>query len=287
MSLRYRVKITRGGYIYIVLTVVMAVGGVNTGNNLLYLISSVMLAGMLVSGLSSVVNLAGLKPRVIPPKEVFAGIETPFLVQLERRLPVIPSVLVRVTLEGGSEGGCFVSAKEPAKVRVWLTFEKRGAFHLKQLGLSSGFPFGFFVRTRQIPVDLDVVVFPHPLPASVVGAGQEGRGDLSSLAESGVGDEVFGLREYREGDPPRYLDWKASARRGAPVVKEMASNTGDELLIRVSPGATEEDLGRATYLVIEGLRRGYRVGMDLGDEHFAPGVGDDHKKRILTALALR
>ena len=53
MANRYHARITSSGYVYILITVVISVAAVNTGNNLLYLISSIMLALMFISGLSS------------------------------------------------------------------------------------------------------------------------------------------------------------------------------------------------------------------------------------------
>ncbi len=283
MGLRYRVKITRGGYIYIGLTIVIAVGAVNTGNNLLYLISSLMLSGMLVSGLSSLLNLAGLHPMLVPPKEVFANTKAPFLVELERTMP-LPSVLLRVSLRGEEAKGCFVSQKE--RIRVWLSFESRGEHRISQLELSSGFPFGFFVRTRYVKQDLKVVVFPKPIPVPLEVQGDSGRGEVSAVLKKGDGDEIIGLREYREGDPPKQMDWKATARRGEPMVREMTSTGGNELEVLVQPGAREEDLSRAAYLVVEGLKRGYRVGLRIGEDNLGMGRGEEHKLRLLTALAL-
>jgi len=68
---RYRVKITRWGYIYILITIIISLGAANTSNNLLYLLAAALLAIMLISGLSSMVNITGLKINGLLPKAGF------------------------------------------------------------------------------------------------------------------------------------------------------------------------------------------------------------------------
>ena len=53
---KYYVRITTPGYIYIVITIVLSVGAVNTANNLLHIVASSLLALMLLSGTSSFLN---------------------------------------------------------------------------------------------------------------------------------------------------------------------------------------------------------------------------------------
>ena len=78
MSRRYQVKITASGYIYIVVTILISVAAINTGNNLLYIISSLMLALMAISGIASLFNLFFIEISLRPPEEVFAGIPARF-----------------------------------------------------------------------------------------------------------------------------------------------------------------------------------------------------------------
>jgi len=70
---RFRVKISLPGIVFILLTLILGGAAVNTGNNLLYLITSLMLALMGLSGMVSLVNLLGLSLDISPPQEVYAG----------------------------------------------------------------------------------------------------------------------------------------------------------------------------------------------------------------------
>lgn len=64
---------TKEGVLYVILTVVIGVAALNTGNNLLFLVVAAMLAAILVSGVASAVNLKNVELEVVLPGQVFAG----------------------------------------------------------------------------------------------------------------------------------------------------------------------------------------------------------------------
>jgi uncharacterized protein (DUF58 family) len=66
-------EVTRVGVAYIAVVLVIGVAALNTGNNLLYIIVSAMLAAIVVSGLASALVLRGLELEVRLPGQVFAG----------------------------------------------------------------------------------------------------------------------------------------------------------------------------------------------------------------------
>lgn len=67
---------------------------------------------------------------------------------------------------------------------------------------------------------------------------REGMADSGQLARpvTGAGDEFRSLRDYRPGDPLRAVDWKATARRGRPVVREFEESQQLELMLLVDAG---------------------------------------------------
>ncbi|MDD5095697.1 MAG: hypothetical protein PHV74_15185 [Dehalococcoidia bacterium] len=82
---RYRVRIAPSGGVFIVITLILSVGAVNTGNNLLYMLSSLLLGLMILSGLASLGNLLFLDVAVVPATEVFAGLPARFLLLISRK----------------------------------------------------------------------------------------------------------------------------------------------------------------------------------------------------------
>ena len=65
--------VTRVGLVYCLLVVLIGVAALNTGNNLLYIITAAMLAAILVSGVASAVVLRELELDVRLPEHLFTG----------------------------------------------------------------------------------------------------------------------------------------------------------------------------------------------------------------------
>src|SRR5947209_8171574 len=66
-------EVTRAGVVYVLLTLVIGIAALNTGNNLLYIVVAAMLAAILVSGVVSAVVLRSLKLDARLPDHLFAG----------------------------------------------------------------------------------------------------------------------------------------------------------------------------------------------------------------------
>ena len=88
--------VTRAGMIYILISVVIGIAAINTGNNLLYVIVAALLSAILVSGVASALVLRSLTLDVHLPEHVFAG--RPMLARLLLRNASswLPSFSVRV-----------------------------------------------------------------------------------------------------------------------------------------------------------------------------------------------
>src|ERR1700734_2643542 len=89
-------QINRAGVIYVLVTLVIGIAALNTGNNLLYIVVAAMLAAILVSGLVSALVLRGLELEVRLPEHMFAG--RPVLGRVVLRNPrrILPSFSIRV-----------------------------------------------------------------------------------------------------------------------------------------------------------------------------------------------
>ena len=285
---KYRVKITRWGYFYILITILIGLGAANTANNLLYLLAAALLALMLISGLSSLVNLTGLELTLTPPQEIFASQPAPFRVRLKRRRWPLPSILVGVRAMGKEVKGVMVPPSREVETTLWLTFPTRGLAHLEEGEVFSAFPLGFFTRSRRVDVGLEFLVYPRPLPAPIPWDLEGREGESPRENQKGQGDDILELRPYKEGDPPKRIDWKATARKGELVVREMTNPRGDRVTIRITgkEGNWEETLGKATYLVLESAKRGLAVGLVLPHQSWEPARGEKHIQALLEALAL-
>ena len=93
---RFEYAVTWVGGAYVLVTMVIAIAALNTGNNLLYIIVSAMLAAILVSGVASSVVLRGLRLDVHVPERVFAGQPVRARIVLSNKKRWLPSFSLRV-----------------------------------------------------------------------------------------------------------------------------------------------------------------------------------------------
>ncbi|NPB07167.1 MAG: DUF58 domain-containing protein [Aquificae bacterium] len=279
-----RVRVNKAGKLFILLTVLLGVAAVNTGNNLLYLVVSLMLASMLVSGVSSYLNLKNLRISVKPPRELYARrpARLKVFVKTAHRCP---SYLVSVGANGGE---ALLPKVGPEAQEYELTFrpERRGLLEKVKLRVSSEFPFGFFERYYELELPVRAVVFPEPIsspgPATLLGGQAEGYASERSGFE-----EVKDLRPYR-GEPLKLVHWKVSAKRGELTVKNAYSYEAGSVLLSLDAveGTLEERLSKLTYLINKYFKDGFAVGLELGSRRLGPVRGEEHRLKLLRELAL-
>jgi uncharacterized protein (DUF58 family) len=88
--------VTRVGIVYVLVTLVIGIAALNTGNNLLYIIVAAMMAAILVSGYVSAVVLLRLELDIRLPEHVFAGLPVMGRIVLRNPRRFLPSFSVRV-----------------------------------------------------------------------------------------------------------------------------------------------------------------------------------------------
>ncbi len=92
----FHFEVTKVGVVYVLVTLVIGIAALNTGNNLLYIVVAAMLAAILVSGAVSALVLRGLELEVRLPEHVFAGRPVVGRVLLRNPRRFLPSFSIRV-----------------------------------------------------------------------------------------------------------------------------------------------------------------------------------------------
>ncbi len=287
---RIRVRITRSGWLYIALTLLVGSAAVNAANNMLYLITASLLALMALSGIIAYLALRRLELRISLPRDWFAGEEVPLRVAVVNRRRRLPSFLLRLQNAKDELLLTEVPAGSHAEGLLRYSFEHRGMHELGEITLTSAFPFAFFHRGGILPVQGSVLVYPRPLlPERQDSTQQLGREAGNGAQRKGVGGDFRGLRAYSAGDQTSRVNWKAWARTGRLMVNEFDEESAPPLILTLEsvPGPTvEERLGQLTGLVLEAHRYGRPVGLSLPGEMVEPGCGPAQRERQLRALAL-
>lgn len=236
---RLRLSLTGLGLQYLLALLAVGAFSVNTGNNLLYLVFSIMLGLFLVSGVLSRRALQGLRVVDVPEGSLFArsrgGLRLHLrdsgggrLRGLELHLdledtPVEPGFLAAV---GGDGKATVILQARPGR-RGWLS--------LRTLELRTRFPFGLVEKCRFIHLDQPLMVFPHPRMGSVRPGAWRGEGRRSQDREGTAAP--LGARPLREGDPPGRMHWKRTAQRGQPWIRTFDEDRPTGLELRLDLGA--------------------------------------------------
>ena len=289
-SVAFGLKISKSGGLYILITLLLGFAAVNTGNNLLFLVVSGLLAFMSVTGLAGMSNIKRLIPDLLPSDEVYAGIPVSFDLSVRNISCYLPSFLIHLTYVDSQPVLLPVVTKSSVKhVSVQAVFSKRGLLPLGRVTISSPYPVGFFVRYWTFELDRLVTVFPHPLASSCVNGGDDSNSSgLTMRPERGHSGDVERIYPYTGSEPLRLIHWKHSARSEELHVKEFGrhATTPVEIDLDMVGGCdVEERLSRATWLVQRWLPV-RPVGLKLGAVTIPAGSGRQHGLKLLKELAL-
>ena len=307
---------TSGGGVFIVIIIVVGFAAWNTGNNLLFLVFSLLCSTLFVGWIAARTSLRDLTVSARFPDHIFAAEPAPVIVTLRNTKRTLPSFSVFVEARGPSSE----TEKEPksrrryakrllayfsyvphhasAEQRVEQLFPKRGHVLIDGFELSTRFPFGFFRRRRRLHArNVDIIVYPKP---EVIGDQLHllpmFAGRLPSLRR-GAGHDLFSMRDYQPQDDLRHIDWKATARSRRLTVREFTSEDERRITIvldtRLPGNPSEELLQRFERGVVQtaSLLKHFvdertEIRLVLGDEVGPFGSGTDQLYRCLKRLAL-
>ena len=293
---------TRAGWSFFALTFGVGFAALNTGNNLLYLVLSLMLAFLVLSGVLSESALRGIAVRRKVPRELYAGevhhvaLE---ILNLQQRVPSFALVVEdRVRERSGllrPAGRVFALRIAPgaAERRSYRFIPgQRGPFEFTGFRVSTRFPFGLFAKAMEIEGPEEALAYPAiervTAPDEFGSARESGE---QVRGPRGGGSDVGGLRDFSAGDPLRRIHWRASLRQRALLVREIESEHDAEVELRlrtvgVSPG--EEFERRVRWVASEAvslLQAGVAVALRTDHEQILPACGDRQRAVLLGFLA--
>jgi uncharacterized protein (DUF58 family) len=352
-----RTSLTVEGLLFIVFLMIIGFAAWNNGNNLLYLVLSAMLAYLIAANMIARVSLADVSIQLRFPDHIFTGEPANISITLQNHKRFMPSYSLivealseeegeeeRETGRGGGGGwlppppprplapslfsaspsglgklAYFVlaPARSSARQRIEHTFKVRGRYPITGFRIATKFPAGFFKKWRRIDATGEILVYPKPQPlddfyhALPMLAGQ-----IESHAR-GSGDDLYAIRRYHPSDHMRYIDWKATAKSMAMMVREHMREDEWRLTIvfdtALPPGFWEQRAGQTPDAgwqraqpdpddFRERFERAVRMAASLanhfileraevelittgGQHNVASGSGQEHLYKILASLA--
>jgi uncharacterized protein (DUF58 family) len=246
-------RVTREGWIYIGGVLIVAMAALNTGNNLLFLILSSLIAVILMSGILSSITLSGVAMRLELPEHIFAGQPVRALVELGNEKLTLPSFSLRVeaakkknsppaALLDNAVYFPYLPKRDRVRQSVPITFARRGAYRQDAFRIVTRFPFGFLQKAHRVELQTEAVVYPSVEPAREFVEILPGlQGALESSSKGG-GHDLYALRDYVPTDSARHVHWKASARLGSLMVREFTREDDCRVLLVLDPHTSSRDV---------------------------------------------
>ena len=307
---------TSGGGVFLVIIIVVGFAAWNTGNNLLFLVFSLLCSTLFVGWIAARTSLRDLTVSARFPDHIFAAEPAPVIVTLRNTKRLLPSFSIFVEARGPSSETerepqsrrrytkrllayfSYVPHHASAEQRVEQLFPKRGHVLIDGFELSTRFPFGFFRRRRRLHArNVDIIVYPKP---EVIGdqlhllpmfAGR------MPAPRRGAGHDLFSMRDYQPQDDLRHIDWKATARSRRLTVREFTSEDERRITIVLDtrlPGDPSEELlqrfergvVQTASLLKHFIEERAEVRLVMGDEVGPFGSGTEQLYRCLKRLAL-
>ena len=244
LAVQIRFRLTREGWVYISGVFLLGLAALNTGNNLLFLILSTLLAGILMSGVLSTIVLTGNELEIELPEQIFAGQPALAMLTLHNRKETLPSFSLRVRPDERASSSPvfrdpvyfpFVQRNSYARQRVELLFPRRGLYRQDSFILQTRFPFGFLEKWRTVHSSVEALVYPPVEPTEeFYEVLPMVSGEMESM-HRGRGHDLYSIRDYQSADSARHVDWKATARTGELKVREFAREDERQVVLIFDP----------------------------------------------------
>lgn len=237
-------RTTSLGKILIAFTILIGVAAINTGNNLLYLILGGLFGLIAASGVLSERVLRGVEARVEAPTVLVAGrpATVPVRLEVDRRGPAFLLDLALQDDRRRKFGRGHVREMAPGDARramvVW-TPDRRGAWPVAAVRLSTRFPFQMYEKTRVVDGPATLWVAPRPAPVVLPPQRSGGEATARRLPRRGGEDEFKGLRERVNTDAPSRIHWRRSATVGRHLTKEFVAEIDAGFRIELRAGHDE------------------------------------------------
>lgn len=187
---------------------------------------------------------------------------------------------------GPPEDAIEVRVKEGGRVRIEYDIKPsvRGRHRFEQVYLRIWGPLGLVARQVRVGEGEALRVVPNFQAVSQVAllaaADQMGQLGMRRLRRRGQGMEFDCLREYREGDQLRQIDWKATARHRRLIARQYEDEKNQQILLVLDCGrrmrARDGELSHFDHALNAGLMLSF-VALQQGDSVAVSTFGGDER----------
>ncbi|MBT8039452.1 MAG: DUF58 domain-containing protein [Xanthomonadales bacterium] len=278
---------TKAGFAFLALVGAMWLLATNFENNLVFLLSFLLLAFFVVSIHFTHATLSGLTVRPVRAESVFKGEAAAVelcLAQLRARRR--EQLVLRFA--GGDPVMAAVEKSGDTFVTVLAPTSHRGYLEPELLTIDSVYPVGLLRVWTHIRFRFDAVVYPSPIVDRIAVRNRRGKGEGHYEGTSGSEDYV-GLKIYEVGESLRHVAWKQYAREQGLWSKQYGDLVDSRVWVdwdTFDGMDTEQRLSRMCWQVCECEASGGVYGVRLPGMEMAPDRGMPHRQKALKRLAL-
>jgi uncharacterized protein (DUF58 family) len=235
-------SLKRNSFVLIGAIAVLAIIGDWTGETALTTLwrfaAVLLLAGLAYE--SWVTSRSGLTLEVLPPEQFFLGRGTAVRFEITQdsgrpwHIEVSPAAPDFFEIEAAIET-LDVPSSGPAAFERRTTATRLGEHSWPALQARIAGPFGLAWWPLSLRTECQVRVRPDLFRSAAEVKGAAAEGAKVGLTVGG-GTEIVRLREYLAGDPPRVIDWKATARSNRLISRDLALHDGLQVIIAIDAG---------------------------------------------------
>lgn len=190
------------------------------------------------------------------PRHLLQGVSEEIEIVLSNWADLPKNIKIRDQTPLGWEAGPVLKSRVPARSEVVLRYSvtptERGVYGFGDLDLRITGPLRLIERPLSVPASEEIRVLPClqtlRYPDLIAYRRRARHWGLRQIKWRERGRDFESLREYIEGDDPRHIHWKASARLDRPIVQEYQPEKNQIVMIAV-------DAGRLMGAVSEGKKK--------------------------------
>lgn len=275
---------SRFGCWFIFLTALLYLLGTNYQNNLILLVSFVLLSMLLYAMHSAFFNLYRLQLSVAQDAETFA--HTPAVFNLYLKKP--QTQMLQIGLKGQSATQLLPLLQKDSVFPLQMPLLSRGCYPLPRLLLSSRYPLGLFKAWSYPALTAQIWVYPSPELMGNTGSTTQNNEKNHDLVEP---QEPDALKPYQPGDNLKRILWKKlPAAPQQPIVRQFtqqATALPNWVVVPPLQGiALEQALSHACHALLQLEQQGASYGLQTSLTTLAPNSGKQHLRQCLQTLAL-
>lgn len=279
------------GWYYILMMIVLFIGGINYGNSLILGFTFWSCSLFVVNVFHVYFNLRDLSFHGSKAFNSFVGDDAIFEIIVEN-LGRHPRDAINISFKNNRKITFSLSAKNSKTICLQIKAVKRGRLNPGKILIESLFPLGFIRGWAWIDLDFEAIVYPAPIPCrwDQTGLDESEENDFSFSKKTKIGTDDFdGLKIFQEGESIKRIDWKHWARTDSLYSKVFVNNLHQGFSLKwedFEDHNIENTLSYLTYWIIRLTKEGQNFSLELPTTQMELGAGPLHLEKCLNALAL-